>query len=215
MNNAPTYTRRRVSHQAGPLRRTRPASFTRAIAALGLESKAVFTCGGPCLPSSVAIATGRNLSGVAADMNAGGFQSDDVLDGVYLDRVHEGVGVIHARLQPLPRVSRANAQGRRRDGPYLRRDCGRRSPRRVHQGWRPLRHRRKVHAVPGQKNLRNFRLKVWRIKILSYLWVMKHKANTAEGKTDHSIFKRARRCPPRGSLRRTPTTNVHNWRPWR
>ena len=102
MTNAPSYTRTEFLTKLALCEDRAPASFTRAIAALGLESKAVFTCGGPCLPSSVAIATGRNLSGVASNMNAGGFQSECVLDGVYLDRVHEALASSTRAFSPCP-----------------------------------------------------------------------------------------------------------------
>lgn len=102
MNNAPTYTRTEFLEKLALCEERAPASFTRAIAALGVEAKAVFTCGGPCLPSSVAIATGRNLSGVAADMNGAGFQHGDVLDGVYLDRVREALASSTRAFSPCP-----------------------------------------------------------------------------------------------------------------
>ena len=102
MTNAPQYTRTEFLTKLALCEERAPESFTRAIAALGVESKAVFTCGGPCLPSSVAIATGRNLSGVASDMNAGGFQSECVLDGVYLDRVREALASSTRAFSPCP-----------------------------------------------------------------------------------------------------------------
>lgn len=89
MRNVPRYTQKEllslIQTLDGMGDRVAP-SMRRMLDALGLDAKAVMTCGGPCFPSSVAVATGQNLEAVCDKMHkVYKGNTPSVLEGTDLD----------------------------------------------------------------------------------------------------------------------------------
>jgi len=109
MRNVPRYTQKELQSLIQTLDgmgdRVAP-SMRRMLDALGLDAKAVLTCGGPCFPTSVAVATGQNLEAVCDKMHSvykGGTRS--VLEGTDMDT---------AECERVPEVLKAAIQGTRK-----------------------------------------------------------------------------------------------------
>ena len=107
MRNVPKYTNQEllslIQTLDGMGDRVAP-SMRRMLDALGPEAKAVMTCGGPCFPSSVAVATGQNLEAVC-----------DKMHSVYkYASVLEGTDMSTAECERIPEVLKAAIQGTRK-----------------------------------------------------------------------------------------------------
>ncbi len=109
--NTPKYTRAELLEVIANIAEVKltkgiPASYLNAVEAQGEYAKAILTCAGPCMPTSVSIATGQRLDKVVDKMNAaykgGTKRAPSVLDGTVLT---------FSEMERIPEVMRAAVKG--------------------------------------------------------------------------------------------------------
>jgi len=106
--NTPKYTRAEMLKVVANIAKVKltvgiPQSYLNAIESQGEYAKAILSCAGPCMPTSISIATGQRLDKVVDKMNAAYDERGSVLDGTILN---------YRDLERIPEVMRAAVRGR-------------------------------------------------------------------------------------------------------